>query len=237
MGKGRRARRTDAAVLDRRAARAAAHVRGAAPPDTPLIAHLVTGEALHRTWSGDCSRRPLRGPPSCWRSPTRTWPRICGARAHWSRHTFANHGLDAGADIRDMEELLGHASLGTTTLQTKGDAMRQFQWVETSFNAALDGASSAPTSIVSTAAAPRAASSSAQNVVAIVAAPNTAPMVAVHVWLKVEPKRAGDRSRARVRLIVRMRAVGRDAPAHGAGARSAPARIVLSSRCSVVGHG
>ncbi len=47
MGKGRRARRTDAAVLDRRAARAAAHVRGAAPPDTPLIAHLVTGEALH----------------------------------------------------------------------------------------------------------------------------------------------------------------------------------------------
>ncbi|ALX46352.1 hypothetical protein AQ610_28745 [Burkholderia humptydooensis] len=49
-------------------------------------------------------------------------------------------GLDAGADILDMRELLGHASLGTKTLYTKANAVRRFQSVEALFNAALDGA-------------------------------------------------------------------------------------------------
>ncbi len=95
------------------AAHAGAPARGASPGALEALFLSKTGRPLG---TGDVRRR-LRA----WTARVGVGQ---GASPHALRHSFATHLLDGGADLRSIQELLGHASVSSTQIYTRVESAR-----------------------------------------------------------------------------------------------------------------
>ena len=90
--------------------------------DSPLLFLSKSGRRLSRE--------------SLW-AIVRKCARVAGLRKkvspHTLRHSFATHLLEGGADLRAVQEMLGHANIATTQIYTHVDK-RRLRWVHKKFH-------------------------------------------------------------------------------------------------------
>ncbi|MGB7575002.1 MAG: tyrosine recombinase XerC [Thermodesulfobacteriota bacterium] len=106
MGKGRKERIVPVGVKAIEALEAYLEKRGMLEGEEPIFVNSVGGRLTARS-VGRLMKRYTRD-SGIFRKVS----------PHSLRHTFATHLLDAGADIREIQEMLGHSSLSTTQRYT-----------------------------------------------------------------------------------------------------------------------
>jgi len=106
MGKGRKERIVPVGVKAVEALKAYLEERGLSGGEDPIFINSLGG------------RLTTRSVGRLMKKYTRHAGIFRKVSPHSLRHTFATHLLDAGADIREIQEMLGHSSLSTTQRYT-----------------------------------------------------------------------------------------------------------------------